>query len=54
MEIRKGTFKKGIHPPYNKQFTGSLTPREPLKPVMVLFFCKIYRLCIAYIRIYVI
>ena len=24
MEIKKGTFKKGIHPSYNKHYTSSL------------------------------
>ena len=39
MEIRKGTFKKGIHPPYNKQFTEKLpievmpAPKEVVLPM---------------------
>lgn len=39
MEIKKGTFKKGIHPPYNKHFTEKLpievmpSPKEVVLPM---------------------
>lgn len=39
MEIKKGTFKKGIHPPYNKHFTEKLpievmpAPKEVILPM---------------------
>jgi hypothetical protein len=34
------------------ELSGCLTPKTPQKPVMALFFCKIFNLCIAYMRIY--